>query len=577
MVSAAQGRDAKAAPPGCSGEPDLRRLSRTQRGGAVRDRGNDRVGRVQHVGRGLSRPEPRPPLGEPGALHRTHRAGHVRSGADTDGGLLLPRFERRRAHGDRRQLFRRYRGTGLGRRGPAMALVGAAGGIRGRHGSLPPGRRPNRNLLRRSVTGACSIAIPSGKSGTLFAPLLRALHSRRGSPVMASPESTPDVSSTTSPSGLVQEDRLRLVKLGILTLVCLALCVWLAIPLLPALTWGMALAIIAWPLHVWMSRRIHWRAAAAALTSAVVVLVILAAGFFVTYELAREAASQADQMKERAAGDVLREAMSNAPGLRGVVEWADRVQIDLDRALRQFINSYTQDASALVQGSIRGVIQFAVAVFFLFHFLRDRPAILAGVRTLLPLTRVESDRVFKSVTDSVHANLYATVITSIIDGIGGGLMFWLLGLPSPVLWGVVMFILSVLPILGTFLVWAPAAAYLALIGNWPAALALVAWGVSSWFIVDNFIYVRLAGDRMRMHQVPALLVFLGGLAVFGVSGMIIGPAIAAVTMAVLDLWRQSSKDAPIGPGVDPTGEAVVGTVAEDSESGVPRAGQVVEV
>jgi predicted PurR-regulated permease PerM len=394
---------------------------------------------------------------------------------------------------------------------------------------------------------------------------------------MTPPGPSPDGNNAMPPTGLVYEDRLRLVKLGILTLVFLALCVWLAIPLLPALTWGMALAIIAWPLHVWMSRHIHWPGAAAALTAAVVVLVIASAGVFVTYELAREAASQAEQMKERAAGDVIREAMSNAPGLRGVVEWADRVQIDLDRALRQYIGSFTADASALIHGSVHAVIQFVVAVFFLFHFLRDRPAILAGVRTLLPLSRVESDRVFRSVADSVHANLYATVVTAIIAGVGGGLMFWALGLPSPVLWGVVMFILSVLPIVGTFLVWGPAAAYLALIGNWPGALALIAWGVGFWFIVDNYIYVRLAGQRMRMHQVPTLLAFLGGLAIFGVSGMILGPAIAAVTMALLDLWRQTSRDAPIGPGVDPTGEAVVGAVADEPAGGAKRAGQVVDV
>jgi len=109
-----------------------------------------------------------------------------------------------------------------------------------------------------------------------------------------------------------------------------------------------------------------------------------------------------------------------------------------------------------------------------------------------------------------------------------------------VTWGVVMFILSILPILGTFIVWAPAAFYLLLVGNWPGALALVGWGVGSWVVTDNIIYVRLAGDRMRMHQVPALIAFLGGLAVFGVSGMIIGPAIAAATISLLDLWRTRS-------------------------------------
>src|SRR4029079_19319578 len=116
-------------------------------------------------------------------------------------------------------------------------------------------------------------------------------------------------------------------------------------------------------------------------------------------------------------------------------------------------------------------------------------------------------------------------------------MFWLLGLPSPVTWGVVMFFLSFLPLLGTWLIWIPAAVFLALSGAWSFALILIGWGVASSIVVDNVIYVRIAGDRMRLHQVPALLAFLGGLAVFGVSGMILGPGILSVTVAVLEVWH----------------------------------------
>ena len=94
-----------------------------------------------------------------------------------------------------------------------------------------------------------------------------------------------------------------------------------------------------------------------------------------------------------------------------------------------------------------------------------------------------------------------------------------------------------LPILGTYIVWMPAAIYLGMIGNWGGAAAILVYGVVSWCIVDNIIYVRIAGDRMHLHEVPALLAFLGGLAVFGASGMILGPAILAVTVAILEVWH----------------------------------------
>src|SRR5205085_7142580 len=79
-------------------------------------------------------------------------------------------------------------------------------------------------------------------------------------------------------------------------------------------------------------------------------------------------------------------------------------------------------------------------------------------------------------------------------------------------------------------------------GRWVAVAGLVGWGGGEWMVVDNVVYVGLAGDRMRMHPVPAMVAFLGGLAVFGMSGMILGPAIVAVTGALIDVWKRPGAD-----------------------------------
>jgi predicted PurR-regulated permease PerM len=343
--------------------------------------------------------------------------------------------------------------------------------------------------------------------------------------------------------------------LAVLTLALIYLCFKLAVPLLPALTWAFALAIIAWPLHARIARHVPGRMLPAVLSTTAVVALILVPGLFVSYELVREATSAAEQVKERSAEGVLRQSLENTPGLRTLVEWSDRVGVDVDQGVRQLVTRYTQDASDLIQGSVEAVLQAVIGLFVLYHLFRDRAALMHSVRMMLPLTRDETDQVFKRAADSVYANLYATVVTSIIDGVGGGLMFWATGLPSPVVWGVVIFILSVLPILGTGLVWVPAGVYLALIGRWPEAVALFAWGLAGWVVVDNYLYVKLAGPRMRLHEVPAMIAFLGGLVVFGASGMIIGPAILAVTVAVLEVWHHrmvvtpSAGSAPAGPGL----------------------------
>jgi predicted PurR-regulated permease PerM len=154
--------------------------------------------------------------------------------------------------------------------------------------------------------------------------------------------------------------------------------------------------------------------------------------------------------------------------------------------------------------------------------------------------------VFRLAADSVHANLYADLVTSLIDAATGGLVLWAVGLPSPLLWGVVMFVLSLLPVVGIPVVWVPAAIYLGTSGHMLGAAAVVAWGIAAGVLVDNLLYARLAGDRMRLHQVPTLIAFLGGLAVFGASGMVLGPAILAVTVAVLDVWHRRAN----GPTVE---------------------------
>jgi predicted PurR-regulated permease PerM len=351
--------------------------------------------------------------------------------------------------------------------------------------------------------------------------------------------------SARDEEGLVSHERLRLWVLGAVTVIFIILCVVLAIPFLPAITWGIALAIIAWPLHAKVTRHISNHTVAASISLSAVVLAILLPGLFIAYQIVNEAASAADRVQAEQAEGKLREGLRKVPGMEGVVAWMDRANFDPDREVRKFITSFTQrDVAGLLQGSVMAIIQFALALFILFYLLHDRPTVMQGVRGMMPLSRRETDRVFKRIADSVHATVYGQVVTGIINGVGGGLMFWLVGLPSPILWGVVMAVLSILPVLGTFVVWAPAAIYLLLISQPLSALALVTWGLLSAIITDNILYTRLVGTRMRLHAVPTLLALLGGLAVFGFSGVIIGPAIAAATMALLEVWgRRSGEEA----------------------------------
>jgi predicted PurR-regulated permease PerM len=357
------------------------------------------------------------------------------------------------------------------------------------------------------------------------------------------PNGPPRLDGPAGDAGPTTRRPIRLGALVGLTLVGIALCVYVAYPFLPALAWALALAVMAFPLHVRISRTIRNPNWAAGLSTACVVLLILIPVMLVAGQLAQEAAAAGTRAEQMAREGRIEHAIDKVPSLRSAVDWA-RQNYDVAAEVRNLTTQWMGNAPALAQGSLWVLIQILVTVFVLFFALRDWRHLLAAVDDLSPLSRDESDYLFKRVADSIHATVYATVVVSVTQGVMGGLLFWALGLPHALLWGTVMTVLGILPLVGAFLVWGPAAAYLAVEDRWGAALILVAWGVLMAGPVSNWFYAYLAGGRMRLHPVPVLIAFVGGLAVFGVSGMVLGPAILAVTMGLIDVWRQRMGTGP---------------------------------
>jgi predicted PurR-regulated permease PerM len=329
----------------------------------------------------------------------------------------------------------------------------------------------------------------------------------------------------------------RSAALAALTVGLVILCFLLALPFLSAIAWGVALAVIAWPLHRWIRSQIGNETFAAVVSTAIVATILLAAGLFIANQLLEEGAKATEQAKNVQAQGELKSKIASVPFFAPLISWMDRVGLDPETEVRKIITGYTKDFSSLAQGSVAAGIQFLAAIFILFYAFRDRWDFVHGLRDLLPLSRAETDRVMKGASDSIHANLYATLITSLTDSIILGSLFWWTGLPAPVLWTVTMFFLAFLPVVGAGLVWIPAAIYLLVTGNVLGGLTLFGAGAVTFVLVDNFLYAKLAAGKMRMHEVPALLAFFGGLAYFGFSGMVLGPATLAVTMAVIEVWK----------------------------------------
>ena len=350
-------------------------------------------------------------------------------------------------------------------------------------------------------------------------------------PETVSPDSAPVLTEPVTTS------RLRPVAFALLTAALVALSALVAAPLLPAITWAIALAVLLWPVHARLVRAFERPGLMALAITAVVGIVLIGCAVFVTYEIAKRATS-AGANQNGSAAKAVREAGSRYPALGDAIQWTDRAGIDLDGQLRELGESASREASNFARGSIQMIAQLAVALFLLFHLLRDRQRLMAAVRALLPLSRMEADRILQRSGEAVFANLYANGVTSVIDSVAGLLVFWAVGLPTPLLWAAIMFVLSLIPPFGTSLIWAPAVAYLAIIGQWPGAVAVLVYGVVTWTLVDNVLYSRLAGRGMGIHPAAALVAVIGGLAVFGAPGLVLGPAILAVTGSAFEVWKE---------------------------------------
>ena len=341
------------------------------------------------------------------------------------------------------------------------------------------------------------------------------------------------------PAGAAWLSRERALAIVLIAATALAfyVCYHLALPFLPAITWAAALAVVTSPPHSWLVRRLNNPSAAAGLSTAAAAVAVVAPGVFLVRLLVSEAGRVVGALKSQVEAGRWQAAVEGNPQFARALGWLGP-HLDVRAFAERAADSAGSYLSSFVGGSLWTLAQLAVTFFTLFYLLRDRRTILRAVRSLLPLSRPEADRLFSRAADTVYATLYGTFAVSLAQGVLGGLMFWWLGLPAPLLWGVVMTLLSLVPVLGAPVVWVPAAVFLAATGAWWKALVLAGWGVVVIGSIDNLLYPVLVGDRVRMHTLLVFFSVVGGLLLFGSAGLVLGPVAVVVTTTLVEVWRQ---------------------------------------
>jgi predicted PurR-regulated permease PerM len=182
----------------------------------------------------------------------------------------------------------------------------------------------------------------------------------------------------------------------------------------------------------------------------------------------------------------------------------------------------------------------------LFYLLRDRVRVLKTIRSFSPLTEGETDTLFCRVNDTVHATLYGMLALSALQGLLGGLMFWWLGVPSPWFWALVAAVFAFVPVVDTVVLWLPAAVYLGLEGRWGEALGVAALGTVLVRVLENFLYPVLVRHRLKVPSIGIFIALVGGLLLFGWSGLVLGPVVLTVTTVLLEICRNRFGELQVG-------------------------------
>ena len=203
------------------------------------------------------------------------------------------------------------------------------------------------------------------------------------------------------------------------------------------------------------------------------------------------------------------------------------------------ISRYLVAVGATAVSNIFSLILGIVVVFFtLFFLFRDGLRIRQSIAAGLPLTGQQARRLVTGISETIVASVYGGIAVGLAQGSLTGLAFWLLGVSSPVVWGLVAAMASLVPVVGTGMVWVPAAVVLVVSGHWVKALILVGWGAAVVAQVDALVRPYVVSGRAKMHNLLIFFALLGGVDAFGIMGIFIGPVVVSVTIAVLDMLRE---------------------------------------
>jgi predicted PurR-regulated permease PerM len=326
--------------------------------------------------------------------------------------------------------------------------------------------------------------------------------------------------------------------------------VWILSPFYTPVLWGTIIAIVFMPLHRRLLQRFGGRDTWAALATLTIVLVIVILPLLMlTGALVQEGARVVTQVQsgELDFARYFERIVAALPA--PVIELLDRygladmaaIQRRIGESMGRVSQFFATKVLSIGQDTLEVVVGFFITLYLAFFLLRDGLALTRRVRDAIPLREGDRRQLFGKFITVIRATVKGNLAVAATQGALGGVAFWVLDIRGALLWAVVMAFLSLLPAVGAALVWLPVAVYLLATGAVWQGLGLVVFGVLVIGLVDNVLRPILVGKDTRLPDYVVLISTVGGMAIFGINGFVIGPVIAAMFVAVWDIFAATSE------------------------------------
>jgi len=323
---------------------------------------------------------------------------------------------------------------------------------------------------------------------------------------------------------------------------------WILWPFFGAVLWGTILAILFAPLYRRLLKIMRQRRTLAALVVVtIVLLIVILPLLLVGALLLQEALGMYEKFQtgEVSLSRYFQQVFGTLPGW--VSDLLERFGLTSLSSMQERLSAGLMEGSQFVaakafnigQNTFDLVVNLCIVLYLLFFLARDGDDLVRCIRTAVPLHPDQQRELFNRFTTVIRATVKGNVVVAIAQGALGGAAFWFLGVRAPVLWAVIMAFLSLLPAVGSAIVWVPVAVYFLVTGALWQGIALIIFGVLVIGLVDNVLRPILVGKDTKMPDYVVLISTLGGMALFGLNGFVIGPVIAAMFMAVWDIFAAS--------------------------------------